>query len=196
MTLNPTQISKILSGIPNKFGDLTVPKVFSSQHGNLSDYPAIIIGIPSEGMPVIAAQPIGSYLNPNLTLRTEVWGEILKARISLVIETLDLSQLWDLKSKISDELCASELGINPIIDRMQFRGLDPPANQSSYKDPKGKLVQSCAIQFFVEYQHIWKRYYDVITEVRIETPEGVYYRSKRVLPYSLDVIIEEQEEEE
>jgi hypothetical protein len=195
MTLTLAQLDKIFDGIPTVLGGYTLSKQRSQQYVNKPSYPVMIFSVVSQGLPVSGSgvRVLGSYLNWSKDIRVEVWGQNCRARLSVIIETKDIRQADELVSLFMTELNASELGINPICDWMQFRGADPPQCLPPYKIGNSTMIQRYAIDFFVEYLFTWKKYYDTIREVSVEIgsePNTInFYEGRKGILYALDVII-------
>lgn len=204
MALSQTQIEKIYQGLPNSLGGIILSRPRGRQFLNSLPYPRLVFSIISQGVPVSESRLLTEYYASSIGLRTEVWSQNMKARISLILQSQDPEQADILLNALITDLNASELGINPINDYMQFRGADPPSALPPYTDPDNKkLVQGHSIDIFVEYMITWKKYFDVIKEVYVEydtrigndIKTGVWYDSEGndavnyASFYSLDVII-------
>lgn len=170
MTLSPSQINKIYDGLPSVLDGVSVSKSRTGQAINRAQtYPRLYYTITSQGITLGDPALLASYLNQAKTIRTEVWRQQNRARLTVFIESFDLDEADRLVHALVVELNAAELGVNPLNDYMQFRGADPPTLLPPYPVPDGrKTVQRYAVDFFVEYTLTWKKYFDVIKEVYIE----------------------------
>jgi hypothetical protein len=198
MTLTEEQWTKIYDGIPAIFpGGATLQKERADQYVNQPAIPFILVSIVSQGIPVSdIRRDVSSVLDPVTKVRTVKFSQNMKARISCIIEALDITEVERLASLFYTALYRAELGINPYQDRMQFRGADPPESIPPYRSEKfKKLVQRRAIDFFVEYEFFWTIPFDTIQEFEVEvnkdTPQFTQYVGVRTngIQYSLDVIL-------
>ena len=198
MTLTPTQWDLIYRGIPCVFTDGTELHKFRSQQfvpKQDANFPLGIVSIVSQGIPIDQLRLLDDFWDSSVKLRMERWGYRCRARISAVIEALDIGEVERFASLFSQALYETELGINPLENKMQFRGVDPPQNLPPYYNPLKKMnVQRVAIDFFVEYEFSWIKNIDLIREIEVEIDgpkEPIIYKfDKKDLYYSLDVIIE------
>ena len=198
MTLTPAQWDLIYRGIPASFANGSVLHKFRSQQfvpTQDANFPLCIVSIISQGIPIDHLRLLEDFWDPSVKLRMERWGYRCRARISAVIEALDIGEVERFASLFSQALYETELGINPLENKMQFRGVDPPQNLPPYYNPLKKMnVQRVAIDFFVEYEFSWIKNIDLIREIEIEIDgpkEPIIYKfDKHNLSYSLDVIIE------
>lgn len=176
MTLSPSQIHKIYNGIPNRLCNRILPKSRGGINENRPEYPSMYYVITTPGIDAGPRSMIASYLISD-SIRKEIWRTPKKARLTVYIESLDIDELDCLLSDFIRQLEASELGINPITDFMQYRGHESPVLLPPYESYTGKqLIQRYAIDFFVEYWMIWEQCYDVIKEIYIDEGE-IYYAS-------------------
>lgn len=198
MTLNPAQWDLIYAGIPCSFPDGSSLHKFRSQQfvpRQDANFPLCIVSIVSQGIPVDSDWHIlDDFYDASTKVRIERWGYRCKARISAVIEALSIPEVERLSSFFCQALYKDELDINPIQNRMQFRGVDPPQNLPPYYNPLKKMnIQRIAIDFFVEYEFSWTKIPDLIREVRTEIDGPriplIYQFDKTDFPYLLDVII-------
>jgi hypothetical protein len=202
MTLTFEQWTKIFDGIPVSFsGGVTLAKERADQYVDLPEFPFMLVSIITQGIPVSdIRRDVSSVLDPVTKVRTVKFSQNMKARISCVLEALDISAVESLASQFYMRLYREELGINPIEDRMQFRGADPPTNISPYRSDKlKKLVQRRAIDFFVEYEFSWTIPFATIQEFEVEVDLGsppvielsAQYAGARWngINYSIDVIL-------
>lgn len=175
MPLTSEQMEKIYTGLPNSLGGVSLSRPRGRQFLNSEPYPRLAFSVISQGIPVGDIKPVAEYYNSSTGLRTEVWGQNHRARITLILQTQDPEQADTLLNSLMTNIQASELGINPINDYMQFRGADPPSALPSYQDPENKkLVQGYSIDIFVEYLFTWIKYFDVIKEVYVEYGTRLY----------------------
>lgn len=208
MTLSLDQRDKIYEGIPTVFdnGNLVLQKSKTRQFIKAhqpDEYPLLLVTFVSEGIPVTMVRELKSDLDPSTRIKTTTYGQICKARVSALIESPDLRQIESLAGLFSRELCSTELQINPIDDRMQFRGADPPQFPEPYEtflvlDGKKGLakIHRCAIDFFVEYEFSWTKQFDTMQEFEAEVdgpPEPIkfmaYGNGTIFTNYSIDVIL-------
>lgn len=193
MTLKARQITKVLEGVPPEISGYPLGKQRAAQHVNYLEFPALRTVILSQGIPVTSAQLVSDYLTEDKRLRVEIWGRCCSATLSLIIETQDLSQLDTIAGDLCEELLASELGLIPARDFMQFRGVDPPVSLPSYVGENRKLVHGRAINVVFEYLQTWKRYFDVIREVEVligpDSCVETFYSVADGTFYSLDAIV-------
>jgi hypothetical protein len=203
MTLTPGQLEKIYRGLPDTLAGCPINKPRSRQFLNSTPYPRLVFSVISQGIPVSDMQLLTDYLNDSKTIRTEVWRQQMKARLTLILQTQDQVQADALINALVSELYAFELGVNPVNDFMQMRGADPPMPTPPYQDPDNKkLVQGYAVDIFVEYMFTWRKYFDVIRSAYIEykaRKEGkqgsefwytdINGESNAAMFYSIDVII-------
>jgi hypothetical protein len=152
----------------------------------------------TEGIPITEAGQLWEKYNPDDGMMDVARGQRCKARISAVIEAVGLTEARALASTFSQELFTKELSINPIQDRMQFRGADPPEILAPYQIAGKAYVQRYNIDFFVEYEFIWITKVPVIREVEVtigaDDPVMIYPSEVSALrlikTYSLDAMIE------
>jgi len=169
MTLSPTQINKIYEGLPTVLDGTPVSKSRSGQVINRPTYPRLYYTITTQGLKVGDPSILAYYLNEAQTIKTEVWRQQHRARLTVFIESYDLDEADRLVHALVVDLNSRELGVNPINDYMQFRGADPPKLLTPFPHPDGRhTVQRYATDFFVEYTLTWMKYFDVIKEVYIE----------------------------
>jgi hypothetical protein len=198
MTLTPAQWDLIYRGIPASFADGSELHKFRSQQfvpRQDTNFPLCIVSIVSQGIPVDQLGLLEDFWDSSVKLRMERWGYRCRARISAVIEDPDIGKVERFASLFSQALYETELGINPLENKMQFRGVDPPQNLPPYYNPLKKMnIQRVAIDFFVEYEFSWVKNIDLIREIEIEIDgpkEPIIYKfDKHNFSYSLDVIIE------
>jgi len=170
MTLSPSQINKIYDGLPSVLDGVSVSKSRTGQVINRAQsYPRLYYTLTSQGIKLGDPSILAYYNNASNNIRTEVWRQQNRARLTVFIESFDLDEADRLVHALVVELNASELGFNPINDYMQFRGADPPTLLQPFLGPDGKkTVQRYAVDFFVEYTLTWQKYFDVINSVYIE----------------------------
>ena len=171
MTLTEEQWTKIYDGIPASFsGGVTLQKERADQYVNQPAFPFMLVSIISQGIPVSdVRRDVSSVYDPATKVRTVKFSQNMKARISCIIEALDITEIELLASFFYKELYRAELGINPIQDRMQFRGVDPPESIPPYRNDKlKKLVQRRAVDFFVEYEFSWTVPFETIQEFDVD----------------------------
>lgn len=170
MPMTETQIEKVYRGLPDSLGGITLTRPRGREFMNYEQpFPRLVFSIISQGIPVGNYNLLTDYYDPTTDIRTEVWSQIHRARITLILQSQDPKQLDILLNYLAEDLASNELSINPITDFMQFRGSDPPSMVPTYIDPDNKkLVQGYSIDIFVEYIFTWKKYFDVIKEVYIE----------------------------
>ena len=198
MTLTPEQWDLIYAGIPSSFADGSTLHKFRSQQfvpKQDANFPLCIVSIISQGIPVDQLRLLEDFWDLSVKLRMERWGYRCRVRISAVIESLDIGEVERFASLFSQALYETELSINPLENKMQFRGVDPPQNLPPYYNPLKKMnVQRVAIDFFVEYEFSWIKNIDLIREIEVEIDgpkEPIIYKfDKKSFSYSLDVIIE------
>ena len=198
MTLTPMQWDLIYQGIPHSFWDGSSLQKFRSQQfvpRQDTHFPLCIVSIISQGIPVDQhPRLLDDFYDDSVNVRIERWGYRCRARISAVIEALSIPEVEWLSSRFCQALYEDELDINPLQNKMQFRGVDPPQNLPPYYNPLKKMnIQRAAIDFFVEYEFSWIKIPDLIREVRTEidgprTPL-IYQFYKEDFSYLLDVII-------
>jgi hypothetical protein len=196
MTLTPEQFLTIYKGVPEALpSGARLYKYRSQQYVNKPKYPLLILTIASEGIPV---GEVG-LMSRNTATATEVWGQNCRARICAIIEALDMNECRALASELYTALHSSEVGLNPYMNGMQFRGADPPENLPPIRDEwMKKLVQRFAVYFFVEYKFTWQRTFDTIQKVVLgigKEPETSVFdwetvKTKHSASYQVDVIIE------
>jgi hypothetical protein len=198
MTLTPLQWDLIYRGIPHSFSDgSSLHKFRSKQFVPKQDthFPLCVISIITQGIPVDQhPRLLDDFYDDIAKVRLERWGYHCRARISAVIEALSIPDVERLSSLFSQALYDDELGINPIVHHMQFRGVDPPQDLPPYYNPLKKAnVQRVAIDFFVEYEFSWVKTPDLIREVRTEIDGPriplIYQFDKKEFSYLLDAII-------
>jgi hypothetical protein len=198
MTLTPDQWDLIYQGIPDSFSDGSSLHKFRSQQfvpKQDTNFPLCIVSIISQGIPVDQhPRLLDDFYDDVTKVRIERWGYHCRARISAVIEALSITEVERLASMFSHALFEDELGINPIENKMQFRGVDPPQNLPPYYNPLKKAnIQRSAVDFFVEYEFAWIKIPDLIREVRTEIDGPVipliYQFDKKEFSYLMDVII-------
>lgn len=171
MTLTPDQWKRIYDGIPSTIRESTMQKERSHQYVNNPDFPIAIITIISQGIPITTRREQDSILSDDKRTKTTTYAQFCRARISVVIEDPDMMKVEALASGLATELYARELGINPLRDRMQFRGCDPPTHPPPYRSEKLKmLIHRCVLDFFVEYEFSWTLNFPVIREFEVEAP--------------------------
>lgn len=197
MTLTPAQWSRIYEAIPCSFEDCRLRKLRAQQYVSPPAYPLIIVSIASHGIPVTD----WGLMRRSPAVVRETWGRICKARISLVVEALDITECERLASLVYHALYSDELaGLNPYHDGMQFRGADPPESLPPYYlDKKHKLVHRFGIDFFVEYELTWQKDYDTIQTIVAKVnraPQSAVrdwgsVKQPRSSGYMVDVILEE-----
>ena len=173
MTLSEEQWQKIYDGLPVSFTGAVLGKERADQYVNskkLPGYPFMLVSIISQGIPVSdVRRDVSSVYDPVTKVRTVKFSQNMKARISCIIEALDITEVERLASLFYKELYRAELGINPIQDRMQFRGVDPPEAIPPYRNEKlKKLVQRRAVDFFVEYEFSWTIPFETIQEFDVD----------------------------
>ena len=171
MTLSPAQWTSIFDGIPNELAeDVTLPKTRAGQYHNQPEYPCMVVSIISQGIPVGEIQrDIYSELSVDKKLRTCWYGQLQRARISCVIEALDITQVETLTSLFYTLLYQAELGLNPVCNNIQFRGADPPQYAPPYRNELlKKFVHRRAVDFFVEYKFKWSVPFDTIQTIDID----------------------------
>lgn len=195
MTLTPEQWDLIDRGIPCNLADGSTLHKFWYPPFTLdqdANFPLIEVSIVSQGIPVDQLRLLEDFWDSARKVRKERWGHRCRARVSCVIEDPDISTVRRLASLFSHALYEKELGINPLENKMQFRGVDPPQNLPPYNNPL--TVYRTAIDFFVEYEFSWIKDFDLIREIEIEIDgpkEPIIYKfDKHNFSYSLDVIIE------
>jgi hypothetical protein len=130
----------------------------------------MVVSIISQGIPVGEVQrEIYSELSIDKKLRTCWYGQQQRARISCVIEALDITQVETLTSLFYTLLYQAELGLNPICNNIQFRGTDPPQYAPPYRNELlKKFVHRRAVDFFVEYKFKWSVPFDTIQTIDID----------------------------
>lgn len=171
MTLTPGQWTKIYDSLPSTIGEITLQKERSRQYLNNPTFPLAIITIISQGIPITTRREQVSVLSDDKLTKTTTYAQLCRARISVVIEDPDMTQVEALASGLATDLYARELGINPLHDRMQFRGCDPPTHPPPYRSEKLKmLIHRCVVDFFVEYEFSWTLTFPVIREFEVEAP--------------------------
>lgn len=195
MTLTPNQFQIIYEGIPAILpGGAVLYKYRTQQYVNKPQYPLLIVTIASEGIPV---NDVG-LMSRNTSVVRETWGRNCKARICAVIEALDMNECRRLASELYTALYTSEVGLNPYMNGMQFRGADPPENLPPIRDEwMKKLVQRFAVYFSVEYEFTWQQNFDTIQKVVLgfkDDPETSVFdwetvKAKHSSQYEIDVII-------
>jgi hypothetical protein len=170
MPMTEAQIEKVYRGLPDYLDGVAIARPRGREFINYEfAFPRLVFSIISQGIPVGNYNLLTDYYDPDSGIRTEVWSQIHKARITLVLQSQDPKQLDKLLNCLAEDLASNELGINPITDFMQYRGSDPPSMVQPYIDPDNKkMVQGYSIDIFVEYIFTWKKYFDVIKEVYIE----------------------------
>jgi hypothetical protein len=197
MTFTPAQWDLIYAGIPDRFSDGFSLSKFRSQqfvsHPTLT-YPLCIVTIASQGIPVDHVHLLDEVYIESRKVRIERWGQRCRARISIVIEAHSITEVERFASLFCQALYETELGINPIENKMQFRGADPPQNLPPYYNPLKKMyIQRAAVDFFVEYEFSWIKIPDLIREIEVEIDGPmspiIYKFDKQIISYSLDVII-------
>jgi len=197
MTLTPAQWDLIYDGIPCSFSDGSSLCKFRSQqfvnHPTLT-YPLCIVTIASQGIPVDHVRLLEDVFDESRKVRIERWGQRCRARISIVIEAHSITVVERFASLFCQALYETELGINPLQNKMQFRGVDPPQNLPPYYNPLKKIyIQRAAIDFFVEYEFSWIKTPDLIREIEVDIngPREplIYQFNKKFVLYSLDVIL-------
>ncbi len=208
MTLALEQKDKIYEGIPSTLwagrDQVVLQKTRTRQFINQpGEYPLLLVTFVTEGIPVTVRRELKSELDESTRLKTTTYGQICRARVSALIESPDQRQVERLAGLFSQELYRTELGINPLDDRMQFRGCDPPQFPEPYEThiilngKKGLAkIYRCAIDFFVEYWFTWTKEFDVMQEFEAEV-DGLaepiifngYGDHKIFVPYSIDVIL-------
>jgi hypothetical protein len=198
MTLTPVQWDLIYQGIPHSFSDGSSLQKFRSQQfvpKQDAFFPLCIVSIISQGIPVDQhTRLLDDFYDDSVKVRIERWGHRCRARISAVIEALSITEVERLSSLFCQALYEDELDINPLQNKMQFRGVDPPQNLPPYYNPLKKMnIQRAAIDFFVEYEFSWIKTPDLIREVRTEIDGPmiplIYQFDKNDFPYLMDVII-------
>ncbi len=192
MTLTVEQRDKIYDGIPYRLGNITLQKQKSGQFVNPPVFPLVIITFQTEGVEVSSRRKIRERFDPEHGLRLETYGKQCKATISTVIEALDKRQMELLADLYSHTLWQSEVGINPIDDRMQFRGADPPIFIDPYEIelPEGRRkIYRCVVDFFVEYEFSWTYERPIITEIDYNIGRIHIFKQKHLQTYSLDMIL-------
>jgi hypothetical protein len=196
MTLTPAQWDRIYAGIPCQFDSGSrLAKFRSQQFVKVPKYPLVIVSITTQGIPVSSVK----LLRYNSVVKSrETWGQNCKARITAIIEALDITECESLASQFYQVLYTNELGLTPYGDRMQFRGADPPQNLPPYyNDKKRKMVQRFGVDFFVEYEFSWQKNFDTIQKVILsvgdEEESSVFdwdeVKQSHSVSYLLDVII-------
>lgn len=171
MTLSEEQWQKIYDGIPATLpGGATLQKERADQYVNRPAFPFMLVSIISQGIPVSdVRRDVSSVYDPVTKVRTVKFSQNMKARISCVLEALDITEIERLAGLFYKELCRAELGVNPLQDRMQFRGVDPPEAIPPYRNDKlKKLVQRRAVDFFVEYEFSWTIPFETIQEFDVD----------------------------
>ncbi|MHB8123471.1 MAG: hypothetical protein ACYDG4_15110 [Desulfuromonadaceae bacterium] len=167
--LTPTQWDKIWTGLA---GMGLATTIMADQLINALDRPLIAIRVVSEGIPITKRQYLGEEDiegEDDLTLKQVTYGQICKARISALIESLDLADARLLVSQFITKLDQEELRINPHDDRMQYRGCEPADHPPPYSAVRlKKLIQRFSVDFFVEYWYTWTVDYDIIDDVDID----------------------------
>ncbi len=167
------------------------------------EYPLLLVTFVSEGIPVTIPRVLKSVLNESTRIKTTTYGQNCRARVSALIESPDLRQIESLVGVFSRELYRSELGINPLDDKMQFRGADPPQFPEPYEThlvlngKKGLAkIHRCAIDFFVEYEFSWTKDFDTMQQFEVEMgkpPAPIKFigrgKGKIFRNYSIDVIL-------
>ncbi len=194
MTLTLDQRDKIYGGIPYQFDAIgvTLQKQKSGQFVNPPTFPLLIVTFQTEGVEVRPWQRIREEFDPVRKLRLETFGKQCRATISTIIESLDIRQLEQLADLFSHALWQTEVGINPIDDRMQFRGADPPIFLDTYfiEMPDGrKAIHRCAVDFFVEYEFSWTYEMPIITEIDYDIGPIHIFKRKGLQAYSVDMIL-------
>jgi hypothetical protein len=200
LTLSPEQWDKIYAGLPKTLGGTTIAVHRTRQFVNLPDFPIVLITPVTEGIPVSDVRQLWEHYNESLGMMEVKFGQQCKARISACVEASGMTEARTLASLFSTALFSDELSVNPIQDRMQFRGADPPENLAPYTVGGKTYIHRFNIDFFVEYEFSWIKPYPVVREVLVELQEDqpVYLTPTRIqhgLSYLLDVIILEAEEE-
>lgn len=174
MTLTPGQWDIIYEGIPDSFSDGSELNKFRSQQfvnrPPVASFPLCVVTVVSQGIPVDQVKLLeDNILDTENMVRSERWGQHCRARISASIEALSIPEVEKFASLFSQELYRGELGINPIDNKMQFRGADPPQSLPPYYDPKKKMfVQRVVVDFFVEYEFSWLKNFELIYAVEAE----------------------------
>lgn len=174
MTLTPEQWEIIYEGIPDSFLDGSHLTKFRSQQFvnrlSTTSFPLCVVTIVSQGIPVEPVKLLeDNILDIENKVRSERWGQHCRARISASIEALGIPEVEKFASFFSQELYRLELGINPIDNKMQFRGADPPQSLPPYYDPQKKMnVQRVVVDFFVEYEFSWLKNFELIYAVEAE----------------------------
>jgi len=170
MTLSEEQWQKIYDGLPVSLSGVVLNKERTDQYVNRPAFPFMLVSIISQGIPVSdVRRDVSSVYDPATKVRTVKFSQNMKARVSCIIEALDITEVERLASLFYKELYRAELGINPILDRMQFRGVDPPEAIPPYRNEKLKrLVQRRAVDFFVEYEFSWTIPFETIQEFDVD----------------------------
>lgn len=174
MTLTPEQWDIIYEGIPDSFSDGSELNKFRSQQfinrPPVASFPLCVVTVVSQGIPVDQVKLLeDNILDTENMVRSERWGQHCRARISASIEALSIPEVEKFASLFSQELYRGELGINPIDNKMQFRGADPPQSLPPYYDPTKKtFVQRVVVDFFVEYEFSWLKTFELIYTVEAE----------------------------
>ncbi len=205
MTLTLEQKDRIYEGIPSTLwagrDRVVLQKARTRQFVNQPEFPLLLVTFVTEGIPVTERRELKSEFDESTRLKTTTYGQISRARVSALIESPDQRQIELLAGLFSQELYRTELCINPLDDRMQFRGCDPPQFPEPYEThlvmngKKGLAkIYRCAIDFFVEYWFTWTMIFETMQQfdVKIGRPpisfsghgNGTIY-----LPYTIDVIL-------
>lgn len=198
MTISPAQWEKIYAGIPATLDGVPVTVLRTRQFINRHAFPVVLITPITEGIPVTGAGQLWERYDPSEGVMEVARGQICKARISAVIEAVGLTEARALAYAFSADLFTYELSIDPIRDRMQFRGSEPPTLLAPYQLSNKSYVQRYNIDFFVEYEFVWITKAPVIREVEATIGEDAparFYGSERSIislaeVYTLDALVE------